>query len=157
LPIADDLHSKEVAKNTGNSLNAQVIEIWMNETLADAEHLEIPGVITKPSHKEPIVRYNINRGFLVVSGVAPHEVDRIYRGLFVYSIGFYEMIHKCLAHATHKYTLLANVWKVYSILLEYCCKTNYRMMITELTNQFQKTLERENEKKAEEINVYEII
>ena len=44
-------------KNPGHSLNAQVIEIWMNETLTDAEHLEIPGLIMKPSHKSPIVRY----------------------------------------------------------------------------------------------------
>lgn len=56
-------------KNTGNVLNAQVIETWMNETLADAEHLEIPGVITKNSHKLPIVRYAIDRIFLVNSGV----------------------------------------------------------------------------------------
>jgi hypothetical protein len=133
-PKADDPRTKELAKNNGHSLNAQVIEIWMNETLADAEHLEIPGVIMKPTHKSPIVRYSIDRGFMINSGISMDQVDRIYRGLFVYSIGFYEMIQKCLTHATNKYTLLANVWKVYSILLEYCCKTNYRMMITELTN-----------------------
>jgi hypothetical protein len=129
----------------------------MNETLADAEHLEIPGVIMKPSHKSPDVRYQIDRLFLIASGVEMEEINRIYRGLFVYSIGFYEMLAKCLAHAQNKYTLLANVWKVYSILLEYCCKTNYRMMITELTNQFQKTLDSELDKKQQDINVKEII
>ena len=36
-------------RNTGNVLNARVIETWMNETLADAEHLDIPGVVLKPS------------------------------------------------------------------------------------------------------------
>ena len=35
-------------KNTGTVLNARVIETWINETLADAEHLDIPGVICKP-------------------------------------------------------------------------------------------------------------
>ena len=48
------------------------------------------------------------------------------------------------------------MWKVYSILLEYCCKTNYRMMITELTNQFQRQLDAENDKKQREIQVYEL-
>lgn len=120
-------------KNTGNVLNAHVIETWINETLGDAEHLEIPGVVMKPTHKLPIVRYQIDRVFLVNSGVNIEQIDRIYRGLFVYSIGFYEMIQKCLSHATHKYTLLANVWKVFSILLEYCCKTNYRMMISKIS------------------------
>jgi len=36
-------------KNTGQSLNTRVIETWINETLKDAEHLEIPGVIVKPT------------------------------------------------------------------------------------------------------------
>ena len=36
-------------KNTGNVLNARVIETWINETLSDAEHLDIPGVILKPT------------------------------------------------------------------------------------------------------------
>ena len=52
-------------------------------------------------------------------------IDRIYRGLFVYSIGFYEMLNKSLSHAKNRYTLLSAIWKVYSILLEYCCKSNY--------------------------------
>ena len=38
-------------RNTGNVLNARVIETWINETLSDAEHLDIPGVILKPSQK----------------------------------------------------------------------------------------------------------
>lgn len=36
-------------RNTGNVLNARVIETWINETLSDAEHLDIPGVILKPT------------------------------------------------------------------------------------------------------------
>jgi gas vesicle protein len=140
-------------KNTGNVLNASVIETWMNETLADAEHLEIPGVVVKPAHKSPIVRYQIDRVFLVNSGVQVDEIDRIYRGLFVYSIGFYEMIQKCLTHAKNKYTLLSNVWKVFSILLEYCCKSNYRMMIAKISTEHQEKLEELEEEMNKQISV----
>ena len=38
-------------KQTGKVLSARVIETLINETLGDAEHLEIPGVVLKPSHK----------------------------------------------------------------------------------------------------------
>jgi hypothetical protein len=41
----------------------------MNETLADAEHLEIPGVITKPTHKSAVARYCVDRASLVNAGV----------------------------------------------------------------------------------------
>ena len=69
------------------------------------------------------------------------QIDRIYRGLFVYSIGFYEMLNKALSHAKNKYTLLSSIWKVYSILLEYCCKSNYQMLIAEISAEHQQKLE----------------
>lgn len=50
----------------------------------------------------------------------------------MYSIGFYEMLNKALSHAKNKYTLLSSIWKVYSILLEYCCKSNYQMLIAKI-------------------------
>ncbi len=42
-------------------MSPKVLETWINETLADAEHLDIPGVILKPEHKNPISRYGIDR------------------------------------------------------------------------------------------------
>ena len=42
-------------------MNPKVLETWINETLKDAEHLEIPGVILKPEHKEPLARHGIDR------------------------------------------------------------------------------------------------
>ena len=35
-------------------MSPKVIETWINETLHDSEHLDIPGVILKPEHKNPI-------------------------------------------------------------------------------------------------------
>ena len=52
-------------RDTGNEkqskMNPKVLETWINETLQDAEHLDIPGVILKPEHKKPISRYGIGR------------------------------------------------------------------------------------------------
>ena len=145
-------------KNTGTVLNARVIETWINETLADAEHLDIPGVICKPQNKAPLVRYQVDRLFLNNAGVPEVDIDRIYRGLFVYSIGFYEMIHKCLTHAQNKYTILSSFWKVFSILLEYCCRSNYQMMISKITTEHQEAiakLEAEARQEKEYLNSHE--
>ena len=62
-------------------------------------------------------------------------VSRIYRALFVYSVGFYELIKKCLEHTQQKYTIVTALWKVFSILLEYCCRTDYRMLIQKISEQ----------------------
>lgn len=51
-------------KNTNAMLNSSVMEAWINETLKDAEHLEIPGIIMKPVHKPPMNRYKIDKLWL---------------------------------------------------------------------------------------------
>lgn len=58
-----EVRLKELHNATDSTLrlNPKVIETWINETLKDAEHLEIPGVIVKPEHKNPISRYQIDR------------------------------------------------------------------------------------------------
>ena len=110
-------------------MSPKVLETWINETLLDAEHLDIPGVILKPTHLMPIQRYQIHSQELQKEGIPADEVNRIYRGLFVYSVGFYELLNKCLEHTNKKYTVITAIWKVFSILLEYCCRTDYRMLI----------------------------
>lgn len=112
---------KAAVKNK-TTMSPKVLETWINETLTDAEHLDIPGVILKPEAKNPIQRYGIDRHFLQKEGIPADAIDRIYRAMFVYSVGWYELLKKCLEHSNNKYTVIANMWKVFSILLEYCCR-----------------------------------
>ena len=58
--------------------------------------MEIPGVITRQEHKLPTHRYNIDRQTLVNAGISSEEVDRIYRMLFVHSVGYFELLKKIL-------------------------------------------------------------
>lgn len=118
------------------------MEAWINETLRDAENFEIPGIIMKPVHKTPINRYKIDKLWLHSQGMDPIDIERIYRSLFVYSLGFYDMILKCVQHAKNKYSILASLWKVFQILLEYCCKSNYQMMIVKLGTEHKEELEK---------------
>lgn len=48
-------------EKAGNRMNPKVLETWINTTLEDAEHLDIPGVILKSEHKTPVTRYGIGR------------------------------------------------------------------------------------------------
>ena len=69
-------------------------------------------------------------------------VYRVYRALFVYSVGFYELVRKCLDHTDKKYTIITNIWKVFAILLEYCCRTDYRMLISEISKEHKSELDK---------------
>ena len=42
------LQKKFKSKKEGVKMSPKVLETWINETLQDAEHLDIPGVILKP-------------------------------------------------------------------------------------------------------------
>jgi hypothetical protein len=113
-------------------MSSKVIETWLNETLTDAGHIEIPGVILKPENNKPLTRYGIDSEQLHVGKLAYSEIDRIYRALFVYSLGFYEMLNSSLANSPKKNSFQSSLWKVFSILLEYCCKTNYQMLVSNI-------------------------
>lgn len=122
-------------------MSPKVLETWINETLQDAEHLDIPGVILKPEQQNPIYRYGIDRVSLQMAGMPVETINRIYRSLFVYSVGFYELIKSCLKHTSKQYSMITNIWKVYTILLEYCCRTDYRMLISEISKEHKAALE----------------
>jgi hypothetical protein len=66
------------AKKEGLKMSSKVLETWLNETLQDAEHLDIPGVILKPEHRIPLSRYGIERNCFLEAGIPNEFVDRIY-------------------------------------------------------------------------------
>lgn len=53
-----DLKDNKIAKS---NLSSKVLETWINETLNDAAHLDIPGIILKPEAKKPLTRYGVDR------------------------------------------------------------------------------------------------
>jgi len=145
-----------LGKNPSNSkcLNSSVMEAWINETLKDAEHLEIPGIVIKPVHKTPLCRYRIDKLYLHDQGMNVGDIERIYRSFFVYSVGFYQMINKCVAHARNKYSILSSLWKVFQILLEYCCKSNYQMMVANISTEHKAEVDRLEEQFNRELMQY---
>lgn len=112
-----------------SDMSPKVIESWINDTLLEAQNLNIPGVIVKPEQKNPLRRYGIDRKTLMDAGVPEDQVERIYRGMFVYSVGYYELLKKVLSHTSNKYNIITALWKVFSVLLEYCCRADYKMLI----------------------------
>ena len=131
----NDSFDRQKSNDRGLKMNPKIIETWINETLGDAEHLDIPGVLLKPAHKNPISRYGVDKLSLTNAGIPTEVVDRIYRALFVYSVGFYELMKKALSHTSGKYRVITSIWKVYAVLLEYCSASDYKMLINELSLQ----------------------
>lgn len=131
-------------------LNPRILETWLNSTVSDAEDLNVPSSVLKSESRLPLVRFGIDRSSLLNSGLPSIEIDRLYQSLFVHSIGFYELILKVLEHTNKKYSIVTSIWKVFAILLEYCCKLDYEMIITTLNLEKREELDQlENEYKGQ--------
>lgn len=63
-------------------------------------------------------------------------VERLYKGLFVYSTGFNELIQNITKRSKNNFIVMCSIWKVYSILLEFCCKNDYSMLISQVTERY---------------------
>ena len=113
MNFPNDVKLEHNFKGETSTVNSKVLETWINETLTGAYHLDIPGVLMKPMHKNPIHRYGIDRQTLVDAGISPKEVDRIYRSLFVYSVGFFELLKKILSTSGKNFAIITSIWKVY--------------------------------------------
>lgn len=73
-----------------------MLEQWLNDTLREAEELKVPGVYIKADYKNPIARYGIDRMALTNSGIPNEGVNHLYRSLYVYSLGFYNLVKEIL-------------------------------------------------------------
>ena len=71
--------------------------------------------------------------------MASETCDQIYRSLFVHSVGFFDPLKKLLAKCdpSKVMSLQMSLWKVFAILLEYACRTDYKLLITEQSKQQQ--------------------
>jgi hypothetical protein len=106
----------EADAKAAHKLNSRILETWINNTIADAAALSLPGQVIKSEAKQPLMRYGIDRTALLKAGLQAGDVDRLYRSLFVYSIGFYQLLQKILEHTSQKYNIVTGIWKVYAIL-----------------------------------------
>lgn len=93
-------------------------------------------------------RYQIDRLSLNQENLSPQEIDRIYKALFVYTTGFYELVSQNIR--SHRVTVTTNILKVFIILLEYTWKTGYKTIITALGEEHKRDLERVQEELVKE-------
>jgi DNA polymerase IIIc chi subunit len=47
-----------------------------------------------------------------------------------------------MMHCDKKYTVITSIWKVFAILLEYCCRTDYRLLIQAISKEHKDELDR---------------
>jgi hypothetical protein len=100
-------------------INPKVMEVWLNDILAEAQELGLKTAYLKADKTKPISQFGIDRQTLGKLGLNTEVTNRLYRGLFVYSVGFFELIKKCTNCSKERSIIVATIWRVFAILLEY--------------------------------------
>ena len=76
----------------------------------------------------------LDRDSLSRLGVPPALVDRLYRGLYVYTVGFHELIGDIHKHSLHAGGIATVVWQMFSHLLEQVEASDHKSMINEMAD-----------------------
>ena len=127
-------------------LSIRVIEKWLQETLENANDVSIAKKILKNDKKSIMAQFGIDRYTFDKSGISRDAIDRIYRCLFVYSTGFHQML-SIIVNKVH----VVSIWKTFTVLLEYCCKTDYQSLFNDLERDYKEKQEETNNKYKEEM------
>ncbi|KAL4436029.1 hypothetical protein ABPG74_022264 [Tetrahymena malaccensis] len=123
-----------------NGLTPQILELWINDTLTEAQSDKQFSESKYKTHNY-LSSYNLDRKNLFSKGVKHEGIDRIYRCLFVYSFGFYEMLYEILEHLKEKDNIISQIWKVFGILLEYCARGEFKTTVCILEKEKEEAVE----------------
>ncbi|KAL4486026.1 hypothetical protein ABPG72_003960 [Tetrahymena utriculariae] len=123
-----------------NGLTPQILELWINDTLTEAQSDKQFNESKYKTHNY-LSSYNLDRKNLFSKGVKHEGIDRIYRCLFVYSFGFYEMLYEILEYLKEKDNIISQIWKVFGILLEYCARGEFKTTVCILEKEKEEAVE----------------
>ena len=93
---------------TNKNLDIKVLETWINETLREAEAFDINGCIQRVRAGEgsanggkqtKCIEYGIDRLTLGNTGISNASIDKMYRSLFVTTMGFYSQLNELIEQA----------------------------------------------------------
>jgi len=96
----------EVATKT--RIKELTTEQWLNNMLRKTKNFD---------KETPLESCGIERKEFLKTGMSNNEVDRIYRAIYVYSVGFHDCIREIMTQSNQS-ELVANVWNAYSSILE---------------------------------------
>jgi hypothetical protein len=93
-----DMQAREdeltLVRNRQRSVGVLLLETWLNDVLTarSAEETPLDLLQAQPSTKRGLVSFGIDRGALLGAGLSDAGVSRLFRGLYVYSVGFSDML-----------------------------------------------------------------
>lgn len=93
-----DMQAREdemaLVRNRQRSVGVLLLETWLNDVLMarSAEETPLDLLQAQPSTKKGLVSFGMDRVTLIGAGLSDAAVSRLFRGMYVYSVGFSDML-----------------------------------------------------------------
>ena len=129
---------QSLPERKGDCLTVPQIEQWLDKSLQVCieEKLSAAAGLKTFQNSKPMYVFEIDRMTLNNFGIPSNQVDRIYRSLYVNTVGFYDTIKQSTAVVTsQRHTAQSKIWKAYQALLEYCCATDFKQISGKLVEE----------------------
>lgn len=118
-------------------MKERCLESWLNSVLVEHCYDEYfdPNIANSALKK-----MGVDENSLMAKGLSHQDVVRLYRGLFVFGMGFNDLLREI---SRERKDVVKTIWRIYSTVLEYCSRGGMETAIGEL--------DRENSRKVAEM------
>ncbi|GFR49058.1 hypothetical protein Agub_g11084 [Astrephomene gubernaculifera] len=113
-----------------------LLELWVNQVL-DAQSTSAAGALgaagkvsdalkMDASALRGLASYGLTRVELLGAGLSNDAIDRLYRCMYVYTVGFFDVMQDILSHNDFRTEILSNVWKGFLTIAESALQVSFR-------------------------------
>lgn len=105
-----------------------LMELWVNQILdpSGAGQPRYEPLKADFSTLKGLLGHGLARVELRGAGLTDEAIDRLYRGLYVYTIGFFDVMQDILHHSEFRVEILGNVWRAYLKIAESALKVAFK-------------------------------
>lgn len=145
----NQLHESEPYSQELRSSSMEIIKAWINDKLKQSDWASIIVYIkniaegsgkSKGRRNLALRHMGLNEVTLEKFGLPMPIIYRVYRALWVYSLGMHELMEEVAHNCNNSSQVMAAIWKSYAILFEAYNKSNYVMAIYQVEKESQKIL-----------------
>ena len=127
-------------RKTKHDLNNLLMETWLNDVLsAGAENETDPNLLMTGQVSSGLTRFGLSRGELTGKGLGSTQVDRLYRSIYVYTVGFHDLLRELFGHNRSCREHVASVWRGVLAVSERALKVQFRSEYVNLVYDYEQS------------------
>jgi len=114
------------------------MESWLNDALTtkkqDTDPDEPPLELLQQGAAalHGLQNFNLTRADLKQRGLSPKSIERIYRSMYVYTVGFHDILKELFGHCEDKADLVTSVWSGFVAISENTLKSQFKSEFLEM-------------------------